>query len=113
MDLFIYATIGILGIMFLFIGYAGGFKRIGIVLSAFGVVSMALIGFVMYSGEVLYSGLISSSTGAQLATYQSDLAANNHNGIVALVLLAGLVVFGFILHFWDRLHIKKGVAINE
>ena len=113
MDLFIYATVGILGIMFLFIGYAGGFKKLGIVLSAFGIVSMALIAFVMYTGEVLYTGLISSSTGSQLVVYQSDLAANNHNGIVSLVLLAGLVIFGFVLHFWDRFHIKKGAAINE
>lgn len=113
MDLFIYATVGILGIMFLFIGYAGGFKKLGIVLSAFGIVSMALIAFVMYTGEVLYTGLISSSTGSQLIAYQSDLSANYHNGIVALILLAILVIFGFILHFWDRFHIKKGATVNE
>lgn len=103
MDLFIYATIGILGLMFIFIGYSGGFQRLGLILAAMGVISMAVIGFIMYSGSVLYHSLIASSSGSQLLAYKADLIANNTNGTIGLILFAILIIFGLVLHYWESI----------
>ena len=109
-EYFIMATAGIFAFFFLFVVIYGGRRTAGLIGSVISGIALLVIFGSWYSGMLMFSSQVSTTTGTAHKLALASLKANNFNGEIAMLIFAVLFIAGVMLYVIKS---KKEVKLNE